>query len=445
MLHCKVFCESASIIQDITGVPTEGYAPFFFGEDGDVLPFRFTQESFLRVLSALQVGAQIAYGDEGRQVVWDFLVNVEFPMPICEMIIDCIQNDADVKAALRDFIVTDDAINQHVTNIAAAQALSLAQRLTNLLKPDQCDPDYVFNQCSVLVQLVHDLSEDMFEALEVASNQLERADILVSAVPAAGFNDTAATVFRAADQIAEEIAEDYSGAYDEALYDTIRCKIFCACKDDCTLTIDKAIEVYTVLLGDAVPSDPFDAFIAIMGFIAAGDFGTDVPVYLMHLFALTAIRLSQNVFGIDFGILANRLLAAGDDPDNDWEILCEDCPAPPDTPNIVFSGTYAPDYDGTPKTFVANTETGGSIWEITCQDISGVSAAAITMFEADGVSNTCVYITAAEGVTSYQHDRTCTGQPQESGSGAGNPTTIYGPRLGFFGTGVITVTFEPAP
>jgi hypothetical protein len=278
-----------------------------------------------------------ARNKEAAQVWIDVLADAvwEECMDICSQIIDCIVNNPDTQAAIREFILNDPAINQKMTQIAQAEALSIEQRLQNLLKPEQCEPDFVFNQCSVLVQLVHDVSEDIFEALEVASNQLERADIFVGAIPAAGVNDTAATVFRVADQIAEEIAEDYSGAYDEALYDKIRCKIFCACKDDCTLSIDKAISVYTELLGDEVPDNPLDAFLAILSFISNGDFGTDVPVYLMHLLVLTAIRLTQNVFGIDFGVLSNRILAAGDDPDNDWEILCDECPPEP-TENCMY-------------------------------------------------------------------------------------------------------------
>lgn len=247
----------------------------------------------------------------------------------CARIIACLAEDADVRQAFRDFIISDPAINQHITDIAQNQVLSLTNREKNILKPDECNPDFLFNQCSVLVQLCHDLSEDIFEAIEVGTNQLERADIFVGAFPAAGFNDTAATVFRVADQLAEELQEDYMGAYDEELYDQIRCKIFCACKDDCLLSLDKTIGIYKDLIAEELPDDPMEAFLFVLQYIVTGDFPTDAPVYIMHLLVLTAIRVGTEVLGIDFGKLANRILAAGDEGDNDWEILCEDCTTPP--------------------------------------------------------------------------------------------------------------------
>lgn len=349
-------------VQDIVGVPDEGYAPFNFPAEGAYLPFFFTNESFTRVLSALWNGAILTYGDEGFQVIWDFLVNVEYPMTFCEQLIACLTTDEDVRAAFRDFVINDPAINEHMTDIAQTAVLSLENRLSNLLKPDQCDPDYIFNQCSVLVQLLHDVTEDIFEAIEVGSNQAERADIFVSMFPAAGFNDTAATIFRVGDQLAEELAEEYSGAYDEALYDEIRCKIFCEVKDDCEMSIDRMIAVYEDLFAEAVPDDPIEAFQAILQYISIGDFATDAPVYVMHLLVLTAIRLSQNILGIDFPKLANRILAAGDDANNDWLLLCDDC-APPTEPTITLETNLA--FPSMP-TYVwqGQTAEGWDIWDV---------------------------------------------------------------------------------
>lgn len=245
---------------------------------------------------------------------------------ICSRIINCIETDTDVQNSIRDFILNDPAITQKITDIASNQVLSLEKRTTNLLKPEQCNPDYIFHQASVLVQLIHDLTEDIFEAIEVGTNQLERADILVGAIPAAGLNDTAATAFRVADQIAEEIQEDYMGSYDEGMFDTLRCAVFCACKDDCNLSLEKTIDVYKTLLEGEIPTDPIQAFVYVLQYIVTGDIPTDANVYIMHLLVLTAIQVGTNLLGIDFSRLANRILAAGDDADNDWEILCEDCP-----------------------------------------------------------------------------------------------------------------------
>jgi len=377
----------------------------------------------------------------------------------CARMIECLLTDGDVQAAiatlissnpavqdaLRDFVTEDPEINQHISDLAYEQAMSLAERGENILKPEACDPGFLFNQASVLVQLLHDLSEDIFEAIEVGTNQAERAQLLASGIPGVGlapFDE----IIGLADQLVEEIAEDYSGAYDEGLFDTIRCKIFCAIKDDCQLSLDKVIGVYEELFLEEIPSDPLAAFLAVIQYLSNGDLPTDAPVYAMHLLTLTAMRMSSEVLGIDFTRLALRVIAAGDESDNDWEILCEDCPPPPDTPNIIFGGTYYPSFDGTPKTFIENTPTGGSVWDVTYQEIEGIVAIAVTAQLNDfGHTPICVRIADITVATSYQHNL-CDSPTQETGSGGGNPATEYGPNLGWYGpsAGTVTrITFEP--
>lgn len=118
---------------------------------------------------------------------------------------------------------------------------------------------------------------------------------------------------------------------------------------------------------------------------------------------------------------------------------CED--EEPGTPNITFVGSFGGDYDGAPQTFISNTETGGSIWDLTFETISGTTAVAVTA-QIGGVAS-CVRITSTTNVMSYQH-LLCAGGAQ-TGT-VENPATAYGPNLGWFGaTGGTTmrVTVEP--
>lgn len=327
------------IDQEVWGVPESGYAPHFFPPEGDYLLFHFTEESFLRVLSALINGAALTYPDTWLQVVWDFLKNVEYPVSLCDQIAACIAENEETRQAIRDLVTTDTVINQYITEIAMQEALSLLERERNLLKPEACDPDFIFNQTSVLVQLLHDLTEDLFEALEVGTNALERGTILLGGIPIFGQIVPADELLALADQFVEEISEEYIGAYDEALYDSIRCDLFCLVKDDCTLSIDRAITYYEGKLAEEFPSDPWQALQAIVAYLSTGDLPTDTSVYAMHLLVLALIRQSSNVFGVDFGILALRVTAAGDDGNNDWEALCLDCVEPPPGDCYDFVGS----------------------------------------------------------------------------------------------------------
>lgn len=290
------------------------------GEDNLVI-LRVSLDEWKMLFSSVFTGADICYPDKSDTVRWILTRAVECPVDLCALIADCIANSEGTQAALRAFFTGDDAIQQNIMNIASEQVLSAENRAKNLLKPSACDPGYTFNMASVLVQLLHDLTEDIFEAIEVGTNTLERASIITSGIPVFGQLVPADELLQLADQLVEEVQDDYMGAYDEALYDLIRCNIWCLIKDDCELSIDQAIAFYEDALGEALPDDPWEFVQALIGYLNVGDFGTDAPVYAMHLLALSLIRLSSDVFGIDFGQLALRINAAGNDIDNDY-IIC---------------------------------------------------------------------------------------------------------------------------
>lgn len=119
------------------------------------------------------------------------------------------------------------------------------------------------------------------------------------------------------------------------------------------------------------------------------------------------------------------------------------CPCDPViVPNIEFGPSVGLlEFDGSPRVFIENTITGGSVWDLTFHTALGATAVAVTASAGGGSS--CVYILDVDGDISYQHDL-CAG-----GSDAGaveNPTVLYGPDLGWFGPSdgaVMRVHVEP--
>jgi len=324
------------IDQEIESVPASGYAPFFFPPEGASLLFYFTEESFLQVLSALINGAALTYPDMWLQVVWDFLQNVEYPMDLCEQIASCIATGEGTQEALRSFITGDTVINNWAKDIANTAVLTAEQLGQNLLKPSVCDFDFTFNQASKLVFMLNQLSEDMFEAMEVGTNALERASLFISAIPAIGGLLPFDEVLTLADNIVENVAEDYVGNYDQGLYDDLRCGLWCTFKDDCELSIDNALAFYEDKLGTSLPQNPIETLTAISQFILTGDIPGDFTVYAMHALIIAAMRSGQEMFGINFAQLGLRITAAGDEADNDWGTLCDECETPPETRTPVI-------------------------------------------------------------------------------------------------------------
>lgn len=332
------------IEQEVWGVPDEGYSPHFFPPEGDYLLFYFTEESFLRVLSALINGAALTYPDTWLQVVWDFLRSVEYPVSACQWLTNLIETCDDVRESITG--VVNNAINNNETTKDALanwlfSDLEVLNRLDeryaipvltpetagmNILLAGQCDPDYIFNQATTLVDTLNTLSVDIHEAVEVGTNQFERWAIITSALPGVGQVIPADEGFAAVNQIVEELWEDYVGAYDAALRNDIRCELFCLAQNECTLSLDMAIAYYEGKIGGLSLEDPVALLNDIFSFIANGDFPGDAPVYAMHLLVLALIRAAQDVFGIDFANMYLEVMAAGDTPNNDWETICPDCP-----------------------------------------------------------------------------------------------------------------------
>lgn len=290
-----------------------------------VFPLWISQQEFTALGSAIDVGADIAYPLQYVAIMWLWMRNARYGVNICQLIQECIEASPGVQQALRDFVVSDSAINRHINDIAEAKALTAGQRGQSLLKPNTCGNDFLFSQASQMVFLLNQVSEDIFEALEVETNTLERAQLLVSAIPAVGGFLPFDEILSLADTLVDNVREEYLGAYNQVLYDETRCDLFCYIQEDCSMSIDDAISFYEEQLAQSVPQDPLEAFVFMLQFVATGNVPGSVSVYAMHLIVLSAIRLSQNVFGLNFGSLGLRITAAGNDADPDWEILCEDC------------------------------------------------------------------------------------------------------------------------
>jgi hypothetical protein len=338
-----------------TGADEGEVGSFVWPEDPDertLVPFYWSQREYTAIASAIDVGSDIAFSTDAIRVWWLFVQNMRYPVPICDLVTQAILTCEDVQAAIatliatpgvvqdavRDLVTTDPAINNYISEVTLATVLTLEQRGQNLLKPDACDPGFTFNQASKFVFLLNQLTEDLFEALEVGTNALERAEGLVSAIPVIGGLLPFDEILQLADDLISNIQEDYMGAYDAGMYDDLRCGLWCTFKDTCLLDIDETLAYYQDKLAESLPQDPLETMRAILSYLVLGDIPGDAPVYAMHLLVIAAMRTGQELFGINFAQLGIRLVAAGDDSDNDWETLCTECVEPSEWIDNNFAG-----------------------------------------------------------------------------------------------------------
>jgi hypothetical protein len=349
----------------ITGVPETGYAPFFFGADGSTLPFRFTDASFTRILSALCNGAYLTYGDEGRQVVWDFLVNVEFPMPLCADIIACIEGDDDVREAIIDLVsedisdpdgtLYDDITNRLIQD--EAYLASLADVLTPYLdtggeigSSEWTDAEF-WAACVGVARYTNTSFTDFLEIVETATNATELIakymnDVpffseLFKAVGLTGWLDTF-------DYFQGTFAELYASGWTETEGGTMykfACALYCKCHPDKVINVDRIFEVTIDLISEftAVTYDNMANIIATMLGV------TDDPegvVWAAFFVSWGFARLST-VFGlqrISNKVLRVVLADGSQQSEGTFEEHCDDCPVPVEAcvNFLLGGGTWRP-------------------------------------------------------------------------------------------------------
>lgn len=257
----------------------------------------------------------------------------------CIDIIPCIETDVDVRKAITDAVLSSPDMTEYITNIINnTGGIVPNQNNQNLLKPDACDKDAIFAQASTVVQLLHDITEDIFEAVEVGTNALERAELLINILGGGTRALIADTILQWADIMAETVQEEYAGAYDTALYDELRCELFCRVDDSCVMTIKDVHNFYSDKFSGALPNNIWDSLKAIADFQILGDFPGDTVIYSMHLLIINLIMAGDNVLGIDFSRLGLRVIAAAATPDPTWETLCEDCAEVPNIRLEVYPG-----------------------------------------------------------------------------------------------------------
>lgn len=205
----------------------------------------------------------------------------------------------------------------------------LAANLAGASNPT-CDLDILWSQCIAVVETTNQVLVDMFEIIEAQTNVFELAEAAMSLT---GINETGAeTIANWIGVVQEAVAENYTAAYTETYKNELVCALFCACQvEGCSVMVDT---IYDVILGRAEET--------LEGLV--GDW-LSIAELLAELWLLNvdSVNVADFAFLMAWGTLkfgnwmtpyqtaGTRLIEvaimlAADEPSNDWELLCEECP-----------------------------------------------------------------------------------------------------------------------
>lgn len=325
------------IEQEVDGVPSTGYNPFNFPVEGGYLPFFFTNETFTRVLSALVNGAMLTYGDEGMQVIWDFLVNVEFPVSFCELLIECIQTDTDVQQAIADLIATNEAVQSSIRDFVTSDQdinnyfTTNVQRLTSeqiagAVVDVGCSNSNVAGAMLHIIDVLDGYNTDALQIIEVGTNDEERMVSLLSGIPVFGALP-ADEVLDVLQDVLEDFAENYAAAMTPEWKNEVAEDLYCLAKGkpDCRLEFGDLFDYFQTRATSGL--DLLGTVYDLAQFITGGDFINDEAI----LSGMFAIQLAAVGYGNEFfGLKAPTMAAISRDasPSTAWEEW-DECEAPP--------------------------------------------------------------------------------------------------------------------
>lgn len=295
----------------------------------------------------------------------------EVCMSFCEQLIACLTEDGDTQDALAELIRTNPAISEalsqwtkeHPTGTVYPKKQPLPPSVTegNILPPNpECDPDILYGQCVGICQTANRMVQDFLETWETYNNSGEVLSDVVQAVPFVGeIADIIGIsgILEYANDLIDAIAENYASDYDLEYEQALSCEIFCAAKGDCAVSLDMLANIMNARIGSALNLDNgTELLISLIDMDVSGFNVADL--YLAAFFNM--LKVANLILPITWGIEGYlRTIATFNTPDDDWKILCVDCPEIPNI-NLVATGIF--DIYGT-TTFLGFDEDGNDIWE----------------------------------------------------------------------------------
>lgn len=280
---------------------------------------------YVKLASAIDVGRDIAYGENTNEIWWIWCrALAEICGMSCEDVADCIENDANVLAAL----LAQLSANGFSPNTDSATADDYAplpnEKLAENLLPTAYDcstPAHNMSIARAIVRELNESAEDLFENIELTTNPAEAVSIVTDGVPVAG---TANNVVEFADWLIQTAREMYQAAYNQTTEDTISCAIFCHLETDCTISLDEIIEIYSQF-EFTPPETPDDLQSLIDWSLTVTGLLAEDAVAAVHSLILYIMRFGESIVGTNWNDLANVIRSSSEFNDYSYDD-CDDCP-----------------------------------------------------------------------------------------------------------------------
>lgn len=339
------------------------------------LAIKLSQAQYIKILSALSVGAYIVSNDEAMETIELFLQLTAGTMDFCDVIADCIGNSAAVQAALSNYTTQQGGS----AGAGTPDSVSPDANDNNLLPPGYtCDNDHLFGMSMEVVGMVHENTLELLQEIQSNAGQwLDLVNSLLDNIPVVELLGISTEVISWA---SASFVQDYESAWNTTTQQDIACELFCRIKDDCNLSWDDVWDTYLDV--SLITPPALDTFEGWWDVIENAVFGSDkARVAGVGMLGLAAMRFGGRFAKWVAGIrtMKETIALAANATDSDWSILCTNCNPPNPTPEFVV--LCAGGGSGGQNL----TSLGGARWRAETTVRAGVPDIAITIGAVGGV------------------------------------------------------------
>lgn len=315
--------ETNGNVTDDAGLPLNEFIWPEDPEERTILPLFVSQREFTAILSAMDVGADIAYPDQYIEVMWLMVRNLRYGVNICQMIADCIATSPETQQALRDFVTSDQEIIDAFTELV--EGLTEGQIISPVVEKG-CENSDIAGAVIAIVERMDTYNVDALEIIEVGTNDEEKVASVIAGVPALGilpFDE----IIDFAQDLLEDFFENYNAAVTEEWKDDVAEDLYCLAKEDpdCKLSYEQLFNYFQNRAGSSLTT--LSTIVDIINFVRTGDFNTDELVASgMYAIQLAFVRTGREFFGINLPKISS--LSRDALPSSRWEEW-DECGSPP--------------------------------------------------------------------------------------------------------------------
>lgn len=288
-------------------------------DEAQVLALEVTLSQYTELLSAALDGANRHWPEKFITVIYPLIKAAKLTNALCAAIATCINDPtSDTYAALNAWMLSQlqdntDIINaiSGIGNIDGTAIPAASQQLYA-----DCDLDNLFGFCRQMVQLMNLEVEQFFEVLEVISNNVEFAAYVGDEAPALS---TLATFIS---YLQNTLVESYLANYDIDYENDLACELFCYAQEQPSCEL-KWSDI-TQIMADRVSADLEDLSLSdLLTYVLSGGWSGDEFCDASILVFAFLMQIGADWAGITFAKIQQIMTSFFNDPDSDWETLCD--------------------------------------------------------------------------------------------------------------------------